>query len=360
MEFSFSFPAIRGIQANKEFYSVMCPLEVVSKLFNFYNNEIPEESRAQRILNEKRIPEIRDYICNNLDSYVFSSITASIDGDYKFLPYSENNDLGVLHISMNSNLLVNDGQHRKAAIDEAIKDEPALKKEHISVVLFVDQGLRRSQQMFSDLNRHAVNVSNSLSILYDQRNPTMKLAKEILSTNQRLFSLVEKSNNSIGKKSKKLFTLSSFFEATKRLISDIEFETDQKFREFAIEYWTFIFDNFNEWKHIISGEVTAYSSRQVSLSTYGVIIETIGMLGNEIYKKDIKDWKDKIIQLNFIDWSRTNPFWQHRFVQPDGSLRKSSYTIKMSFIGIKLHIGISLTDNEIQLEEDLRKEQNHV
>lgn len=359
MEFSFSFPAIRGIQARKEFYSVMCPLEVVSKLFNFYNNEIPEESRAQRVMNEKRIPEIKDYIIDNLDSYVFSSLTASIDGDFKFVPYSENNDLGVLHISMNSNLLVNDGQHRKAAIDEALKEEPKLKKEHISVVLFVDHGLERSQQMFSDLNRHAVNVSNSLSILYDHRNPIMQLAKDILSLNNRLFPLIEKSNNSIGKKSKKIFTLSSFYEATKKLVHDIDFEHDDVFKAFASDYWCFVFDNFNEWKHIISGEVTAYSSRQTSLATYGVVLEAIGLLGNEIYRTNIKDWKSVLIDLNSIDWSRTNPFWLHRFVQPDGSLRKSTYTVKMSYIGIKQHLGLTLMNEEIIAEKELRKDQNH-
>ena len=359
MKFSFSFPAIRGMQANREFYSVMCPLEVVSKLFNFYNNEIPEESRAQRILNEKRIPEIKDYIINNPNSYVFSSITASIDGEYTFEPYDKNQDLGVLNISMNSNLLVNDGQHRKAAIDEALKEEPRLKNEHISVVLFVDQGLIRSQQMFSDLNRHAINVSNSLSILYDHRDPMMQLVKEVLSANNRLFNLVEKSNNSIGKKSKKIFTLSSFHNATKKLVQDLEFENDQKVKSFVIEYWTYLFENFNEWKHIINGEVSAYSSRQTSLSTYGVCLEALGWIGNEICKSRIQDWKQKIYQVNDIDWSRTNSFWLHRFVQPDGSLRKSAYTVKMSYIGIKQQLGLSLTSEEMKAEEKLRKEQYH-
>lgn len=359
MEFNFSFPAIRGVQAGKEFYSVMCPLEVVSKLFNFYNNEIPEESRAQRILNEKRIPEIKDYIINNLDSYVFSSLTASIDGDYNFIPYSENNELGVLKISMNSNLLVNDGQHRKAAIDEALREEPSLKNEHISVVLFVDHGLIRSQQMFSDLNRHAVNVSNSLSILYDHRNPVMRLSKDLLSKNPRLFPLIEKSNNSISKKSKKIFTLSSFYEAIKKMVQDIDYENDFDFKIYIYDYWNYIFDNFNEWKHIISGEVTAHSSRQTSISTYGVILEALGILGNEFYKNNVSNWNKILDELNSINWSRNNHFWLHRFVQSDGTLRKSTYTVKMSYIGIKQHLGIPLSEEEMMAEQLLRREQNN-
>lgn len=359
MDFSFSFPAIRGIQAQKEFYSVMCPLEVVSKLFNFYNNEIPEELRAQRILNEKRIPEIKDYILNNPNSYVFSSITASIDGDYNFFPSDANQDLGVLQISMNSNLLVNDGQHRKAAIDEALKENPDLKNETISVVLFVDKGLKNSQQMFSDLNRHAVNVSNSLSILYDHRNLQMKLSKDILSMDSRIFSLIEKGNNSISKKSKKIFTLSNFYEATLNLVQDFNIEHDKKIVEFSTEYWHYLFNNFNEWKHIINGEVTAYSSRQTNLSTYGVVLEALGKVGNELIKTKNKKWKEHLNELNKIDWSRGNPFWLHRFVQPDGSIRKSGYTINMTYIGIKQFIGLPLNDTEIKLEEKLRKDQHN-
>lgn len=46
MNFNYRFPAIRGLQAGKEFFSIICPLDVLSKLFTFYNNEIPEEFRA--------------------------------------------------------------------------------------------------------------------------------------------------------------------------------------------------------------------------------------------------------------------------------------------------------------------------
>ena len=181
MNFNYSFPAIRGYQSKQEFFSIICPLDVLSKLFTFYNNEIPEEYRAQRIINEKRIPEISNYILNNSDNYVFSSITASIDGEYNFTSSNgTNKDIGMLEVSMTSNLLINDGQHRKAAIDEAIKENPSLKDENISVVLFVDQGLKRSQQMFSDLNRHAVKVSKSLGILYNHRDPQIKFLKEFL------------------------------------------------------------------------------------------------------------------------------------------------------------------------------------
>jgi DNA sulfur modification protein DndB len=49
---------------------------------------------------------------------------------------------------MTARFIINDGQHRRAAIEEALKERPELGDETISVVFLVDEGLTRSQQMF--------------------------------------------------------------------------------------------------------------------------------------------------------------------------------------------------------------------
>jgi DNA sulfur modification protein DndB len=61
---------------------------------------------------------------------------------------------------MSSRFLINDGQHRRAAIEEALKVRPEFGDETISVVFFIDAGLENSQQMFADLNKHAVRPTN--------------------------------------------------------------------------------------------------------------------------------------------------------------------------------------------------------
>ena len=45
----------------------------------------------------------------------------------------------------------------------------------ISVVFFQDDGLKRSQQMFSDLNKNAVKPTKSLNILYDHRDEVLSI-----------------------------------------------------------------------------------------------------------------------------------------------------------------------------------------
>ena len=45
--FFYSFPAIKGIQSSKEYFVIMCPLKILSKLFIFNEEEIPAEYRSQ-------------------------------------------------------------------------------------------------------------------------------------------------------------------------------------------------------------------------------------------------------------------------------------------------------------------------
>ena len=150
------------------------------------------------------------YIVQNLNSYVFSALTASIDGDSRFEPSSpDNSDIGSLHINMQSRFLINDGQHRRAAIEVALREEPTLGDETIAIVFFLDRGLERCQQMFADLNRHAIRPSRSLGLLYDHRDATAKIAKLVAMKSSAFKHLVEMEKSSLSLRSQKLFTLSA-------------------------------------------------------------------------------------------------------------------------------------------------------
>jgi DNA sulfur modification protein DndB len=164
--FSYVFSALKGMQAGREYYVGMCPLKLIPKIFLFDEDELPAELRAQRGINRSRVPEIARYLIENPNEYVFSSITASMDCEARFEPIGNKDSLlGRLTIPMTARFIINDGQHRRAAIEAAIKERPELGDETISVVFFQDGGLRRSQQMFADLNKHAVRPTKSIGIL---------------------------------------------------------------------------------------------------------------------------------------------------------------------------------------------------
>ena len=97
----------------------MCPLRLLPKIFLFDEEELVPELRAQRTLNKSRLPEMARYVLDNKDSYVFSAITASIDGDTRFEALIEEGDgkrIGLLHVSMEAQFIINDGQHRRGPL----------------------------------------------------------------------------------------------------------------------------------------------------------------------------------------------------------------------------------------------------
>jgi DNA sulfur modification protein DndB len=152
-------------------------LALIPKLFKFRDwAELPPEQRAQRVIQKSRIPEITQYILDNEDGYLFSSLTASYNTEPVFTPIAGNSELGQLQMPFEADLVINDGQHRRAAIEEALKENPTLGQESISVVLFPWEDIDRVQQMFSDLNRTARKTSKSLDILYNHRDLLSQVA----------------------------------------------------------------------------------------------------------------------------------------------------------------------------------------
>lgn len=299
----FSFPAVKGIQANMEYYVTMMPLDCIPKLFTFSDENLAPEIRSQRTLNKARIPEMCNYILQNPTSYVFSALTASIDGEVCFEPTDANSSLGILSIAMSSKLLINDGQHRRAAIEAALKKNPDLKYEHISMVLYHDIGLKRSQQMFSDLNRFAIRPTQSLNILYDNRDSSSVLVKDVISSIPEFSTLIDKEHTSIPNRSVALFTLSAIYRGTTALLKTLPISRDEQLT-LAIDYWTSVYSNMPEWQKVSAGEVKSYVIRKDSLSPLSITIRALGQVGNELYTKYPNAWKEKLKKLQNIDWSK--------------------------------------------------------
>lgn len=333
----FSFPAVRGIQGNKEYYVVMCPLKSVPKLFSFNSGDIKPELRAQRVLNKARIPEIKRYILENKD-YIFSSLTASADGEIKFEEFSkEAYRVGTLHIPLDSKLLINDGQHRRAAIEEALKENPNLGFESISIVIYPDRGLKSSQQMFCDLNKNAVKPTNSLNILFNRRDEFSQFIVDMLSFIPIFNGKTDMEKTSISYRSNKVFTLNIVTAATKDLINKknkiIILSKDEK--KMIVDYWQEVCKNMPDWQDIIDGKKSSFEVREESICTQGIILQPLGMLGYDLLFKNKKNnWKEVLKGLQKIDWKRSNPKWNNKAII-NGKISKSLVNIKLTTEYIK-------------------------
>lgn len=351
----YSFPAIRGIQAGREYYVTMFPLKVLPSLFTFNDEELDPKFRAQRILNKNRIPEITRYIVDNPKDYVFSSITASIDSNVEFHPYmdkGEGRNIGQLEIPMGSRLLINDGQHRRAAIEEALKERPELGSETISVVLFVDSGLRLSQQMFADLNKHAVRPTRSLGILYDHRDPMAQLARDLAMDHLPFKGLTELEKTTISNRSTKIFTLSSVYQATCALLGKTSKtpSVDEDEADLAKRYWAEVAQQIPEWQLLLQKKVNASDLRRDFIHAHGVALQALGRVGATLIECYPDDWEHRLEPLSKLDWSRDNvDQWEGRALV-GGSLSKAQNHLVLTTNAIKEHLGLPLDEHEQRIE----------
>ena len=349
---TYGFDAIRGIQAGREFYVAMCPLKIIPKLFIFTEFDLPPELRAQRTLRASRIPALKNYILNNPKDYIFSSLTASVDGTMKFEPapsLGEGGKLGRLYVSMESRLLINDGQHRRQAIEEALKENPDLAHEMISVVFFEDKGLVRSQQMFSDLNKNAVKPTKSLSILYDHRDEFAKFVVAISSELEIFSGRVELEKTAISNRSIKFFTLNGIADATRKFLGikgrKISVDEQNKVKEF----WNEMTKNIPEWQLLVQKRVTASELRKEYVHSHTNLLNALGIVGNVLQNEYPSDWKQKLASLQNIDWSRSNPEWEGKLLLR-GRMLKTKLGIELAANTILKKCGIPLSDERLNYE----------
>ena len=337
MNFTYRFPAVKGIQAGREYYVSMVPLRILPKLFPAEDEIVLPEYRAQRRINEARIPEIKRYILDNRNTYVFSALSASIDGDFRFVPFTSD-DLGILEVSMDAVFLINDGQHRRAAIEAAMQEDDSLSDETISVVFFRDDGLARSQQMFTDLNKHAVKTSNSLSTLYDTRDSMAVATKNVIDTVEFFSKFTDKERDILGKNSSNLFTLNSIYKANQRIIHSSTC-TDEDV-VFLIQYWTLVAQNITEWNEVMNRTLTKKSLREDYIITLAITLSALGKLGRYFYDNPAIKMDHYLAGMRSIDWSRKNKDWVNRAIRENGKVLNSDEAVSLTCDMIKNYIGI--------------------
>lgn len=352
---NYQFAAIRGIQAEREYYVVMCPLKLIPKIFLFDEEALPAELRAQRTLNQARIPDIASYIIQNPEEYTFSAITASVDGDVHFIAEGTQGykrDIGMLHVPMQANFVINDGQHRRAAIELALKENPDIGDETISVVLFVDAGLTRSQQMFADLNKHAVRPTKSLSILYDHRDDMASLAVDLANEVPIFKGLTEMEKTTISNRSSNLFTLNAIFLATRSLlqVSKNDDINDDDTR-LAHAFWYRMSEVIPEWRLIIRRKITASELRKNYVHSHGVVLQALGEAGAELIEIYPDTWHEHLDALDELDWRRANTsLWEGRAMRR-GRMSKAHDNVALTVNIIKKTLNLPLNEKQLTLEE---------
>lgn len=345
---TFRVPATRGRMGKTVYYTATLPFGAVTKLFTFDPAEMAElapEDRSQRALKTKRIPEISTYIIGH-DDYIFSAITVSVDSDeVDFEEVADGADIGVLVLPLEAKYVVNDGQHRVAGIGEALRAEPRLASDTISVVVLPDGGLERSQQVFSDLNRTVHKTSKSLDILYDHRLPINRITMACAEGVELFRGRIDKERVSLSVRSPSFATLSGLQQANLQLLGKISEKTSKghvdDLRTAAINYWNRLTDLVEPWSAIRDGAMKPQEARQEYLSSYALTLWALGATGMAALSESNRDWPASINGLSGIDWRKSNPDWRGICISEDNEVVTRVPTRKATAGYIKWKIGLT-------------------
>ena len=80
------FAAIRGRQSGDDYLLLFVKWQLSQDYFYLMKQLFQQKLRAQRHINKTRIPEMARYMVDNPKNYIFSALTASIDGKIEFNP----------------------------------------------------------------------------------------------------------------------------------------------------------------------------------------------------------------------------------------------------------------------------------
>ena len=186
-------PALRGVMGNWTYYSALVDLQELADRVEFADEIQPHKGLSdmiQRGLDDKRPPEIADYLLTQTERLFNSLVIATHGGSPNWFPLSEVStdddeqqlaelteehveSVGFLTFTGQEALFAVDGQHRLAGIKAAVRQDPDREWFDEIPVIFVghkhdDQGLVRTRRLFTTLNKNARPVTKRDTIALDE------------------------------------------------------------------------------------------------------------------------------------------------------------------------------------------------
>lgn len=365
-----SFPALKGTMGDLNYYVTVMKLGEVVKQIGYaedlqkWDEGIPSEYKKQRKLNMSRvINEMVPYLSVNPDHF-YAALTAEVErpGDPKstiiFEPLEGSEDIGVVKFDGSEHIMTLDGQHRLKSIELAIKEHPDLARESITVILVPGKGFRRSQQLFSDLNRYAKQPSKTLNLLFEHREFFAGVAKEVADGASAFKDRVNLETNSLGRKSRHHITLAVLYECVVALLENnySDRESDRKKLREAVEHVTHVYDDvvipsLPEFQDMLADRLTPYDLRCKYIFSHSVGEQAIAKAIRACQDHFGAKWED-VVKQSFpkIDWRLVNPEWEGSAVQ-GGSIYTRRQNVEHTATFLKFKLGVPVA----QVESDSLK-----
>lgn len=199
-------PSLRGLIGDWVYYPTLMKLKDIAKRVKIAEELYQSKTLSdmvQREIKRKRGKEIKDYLLKQEQRFFNSLIVAVYDGDptwYDITHIESNNQLGsedipedvvagigILSLNGEEELFTLDGQHRLIGIKEAVKDNPQLGEDEVSIIFIAHrtepEGMKRSRRLFTTLNKNAVRVSKGETIALDEDDAMAITARKLVTEN---------------------------------------------------------------------------------------------------------------------------------------------------------------------------------
>lgn len=364
-------PAMRGEMGEIQYCLTLWTLGEASRNITYseeieedQEGEIPSELRAQRKINWSRVRnEIVPYLTQVSDHF-FGALTVEViypTGEITDIPFEQSEDCenwGYVLLDGTETLRTLDGQHRLVAIKEALKESPTLAAEKISVILIPHISIKRSQQLFSDLNRNAKPTTKAINVLFEWRGLFEQAAKKAIEISPILKERVELEKNSLARKSPKIITLGVLYEMSRLLLKDRDGYKDfgtkippkelvkKGSEELANIYDDVIVQILPEFDKVISKEITPYEYRSKYIATHSAGWQSLASVIRIAIDERPDTWrelcKDKLKKVN---WLITNNEWEGTAVS-GGLVANRKTNIQRITLQLKEFLGLELTETE--------------
>lgn len=188
-------PAIRGTIGNLTFYTATFTFKQIAERVKPADDELHTSSslreQLQRALTDNH-KSITEYILKQNEHFFNALVLAMYDGDptWNELEFEYNNhsyhSMGFLHLNGEERIFPVDGQHRVEGIKGALKENPKLNDEKITVIFIGHhndkEGKEKTRRIFSTLNRYAKPVKPGDIIALDEDDTVAIVTRNLLET----------------------------------------------------------------------------------------------------------------------------------------------------------------------------------
>ena len=244
--------------------------------------------------------------------------------------------------------------HRCAAIQHALQKRPELKYETLGVIFYIDRGVKRARQIFSDLNGHPVRTNQNINATFDSRQYLPLLTKRVIDNSALLRGRVELFASGCAIGSPRIFTISALTKSHGVLLDGIISQDIEADTAICSRYWTVLEENLPEMEKLTTESISARAIKENYFYPYSIALQTLAGVANQLIKEFPDDWEERLSGIRKINWRRDNNDWEGRAMS-GGRLTTGGNHPAFTRNFIKKKIGMSLSDDEKKLERQFAR-----